>query len=89
MDFSHYQELWVFISENLPNYFRRNDVLRSNILLRYYCGDNVDEMDKVWINKEFGNNRSLIKQECLRLEIRLVSEALQSFYEQLEANIDN
>lgn len=89
MDFSHYQELWVFISENLPNYFRRNDVLRSNILLCYYCGDNVDEMDKVWINKEFGNNRSLIKQECLRLEIRLVSEALQSFYEQLEANIDN
>lgn len=89
MDFSHYQELWVFISENLPNYFRRNDVLRSDILLRYYCGDNVDEMDKVWINKEFGNNRSLIKQECLRLEIRLVSEALQSFYEQLEANIDN
>lgn len=89
MDFSQYQDLWVFISENLPNYYRRNDVLRSNILLRYYCGDNVDEMDKVWINKEFGNNRSLIKQECLRLEIRLVSEALQSFYEQLEANIDN
>lgn len=89
MDFKQYQELWVFISEYLPNYYRRNDVLRSDILMRFYCGENVDESDKVWIMKEFGNNRSLIRQESLKLELKFVSEALHSFYEQLDAYIDN
>ena len=89
MDFKQYQELWVFISEYLPNYYRRNDVLRSDILMRFYCGENVDESDKVWIMKEFGNNRSLIRQESLKLELKFVSEALHYFYEQLDAYIDN
>lgn len=84
MDFKQYQELWAFISEYLPNYYRRNDVLRSDILMRYYCGENVNEMDRDWIKKEFGNDRSLIRQENLRLEIKFVSEALQFFYEQLD-----
>lgn len=87
MDYTKYQELWAFITENLPNYYRRNDVLRSDILFRCCCGEKVDETDMIWIKKEFGNDLSLIKEESLRLEIKLVTEAIQSFYEQL--NITN
>ena len=57
--------------------------------MRFYCGEDVDETDKDWIKKEFGNNRSIIRQENLKLEIKFVSEALLSFYEQLDAYIEN
>lgn len=35
MNYQSYSDLWGFIEEYLPNYYKRNDVLRSDILFRY------------------------------------------------------
>lgn len=52
MDYTKYQELWAFLTENLPNYYRRNDVLRSDILFRCCCDEKVDETDMIWITTD-------------------------------------
>jgi len=75
-----YSIIWNFIEEYLPNYYSRDDVLRSDILFRYIDSDDVCITDKEWILSEFGDNRDAIKQECLRLDKQFLSEALDNFY---------
>lgn len=78
-----YSELWSFIGEYLPNYYTRNDVLRSGVLFRFLEGDEIDESDRKWIDEEFGGDVSLVKQECQRLDKQFFAESLQAFYEQI------
>lgn len=77
-----YPNLWQFIEEYLPNYCSRDDVLESDILFRYVEGDEVETQDKEWIIAEFGDNKDAIKEECLRFEKKILSEAIDNFYEQ-------
>jgi hypothetical protein len=78
-----YSELWSFIGEYLPNYYSRNDVLKSGVLFRFLEGDEIDESDRKWIEEEFGGDITLVKQECQRLDKQFFAESLQVFYEQI------
>ena len=83
MNYQSYSDLWGFIEEYLPNYYSRNDVLRSDILFRCINGESVDESDMQWIQEEFGSDKDAIKNESLRLEKEFLNEAMDSFYKQL------
>ncbi|MBR6848475.1 MAG: hypothetical protein IKM74_10150 [Bacteroidales bacterium] len=78
-----YSELWSFIGEYLPNYYSRNDVLRSGVLFRFLEGDEIAESDRKWIDEEFGGDLMRVKQECLRLDKQFFVESLQAFYDQM------
>ena len=82
MNNNEYSNLWHFIETYLPNYSSRDDVLRSDILYRYLTNDDVDEEDKKWIAKEFKNDFNAIKQECIRLDLKFLSESLETYYSQ-------
>ncbi|MBO7469630.1 MAG: 6-phospho-beta-glucosidase [Bacteroidales bacterium] len=83
MNYQSYSDLWGFIEEYLPNYYKRNDVLRSDILFRYINDEYVDDSDMQWIREEFGSDKEAIKKESLRLEKGFINEAMDCFYEQL------
>ncbi|MGN0028674.1 MAG: hypothetical protein ACI35Q_02960 [Marinilabiliaceae bacterium] len=79
--FDAYRNHWSFIEKYLPNYDRRDDVLMSDILLRFLTGDYVAEYDLLWIEDCFHSDRSLVKEELVRLETKFAEEALANFYE--------
>lgn len=83
MNYQSYSDLWGFIEEYLPNYYKRDDVLRSDILFRYINDEYVDDSDLQWIREEFESDKEAIKKESLRLEKGFLNEAMDSFYEKL------
>lgn len=83
MNYTSYSDLWSFIGDYLPNYYSRDDVLRSDILFRYINNEDVSESDAEWIRKEFGTDLNAIKQESIKLEKKFVCESLNKFYDQL------
>lgn len=72
-----YNSVWSFIEKHLPNYYQRDDVLKSDILFRFINGDDVDDEDKVWIRQDYNNDINLITQDCILLEYRLFQESLE------------
>lgn len=83
MDKSLYSNLWDFIEMYLPNYYTRDEVLRSDILYRFLDNEDVNDEDKKWIYEDFNNNIVAIKQECKDLEMQFLSESLENYYSQL------
>ena len=83
MNNNAYTNIWRFIETYLPNYSSRDDVLTNDILYRYLDNDTVHEDDKKWISQEFKNDINAIKQECIRLELKLLSESITTYYNQL------
>ena len=75
-----YYDSWHFIEDYLPNYSSRDDVLRDDILLRYYEDDDVCEEDIKWIQEEYQSDKHLLKEELVRLESRFMLESLQAYY---------
>lgn len=53
----------------------------SDILLRFLTGDEVEENDLQWIEDCFHSDRSLVKEELVRLETKFTEEALANFFE--------
>lgn len=86
MSNNKYSELWSFISEYLPNYYSREDVLNSGVLFRFLEGDEISENDLEWIKEEYGGNVQRVRQECQRLDTLFFAESLQAFYDQLLRN---
>jgi len=79
---SYADGFWRFIEEYLPNYYSRDDVLRSDILLRFVDDEEVYEKDLVWIAEEFNSDKKLVKEEVIYLETKFAEEALTAYYEQ-------
>ena len=68
---------WDVVSDNLPNYHRRDDVLESDILTRYLDGDEVNDDDLGWIANSFSGDGEVLL--CLQeLDTKLYSEALEA-----------
>lgn len=80
MQQEEYSNLWNFICANLPNYYRRDDVLRSDILRRYIDDEYVAESDLQWIDEYYGSDRNPVTKALLELEKGFVSEALENYY---------
>lgn len=75
--------LWRFFEKYLPNYYSRDDVLLDDILFKYIDGDEVCEEDMKWIEVEFNSDKTLVKEELVRLETKFATEALRSYYDSL------
>ncbi len=80
MQQEEYSNLWNFICAYLPNYCRRDDVLRSDILRRYIDDEYVAESDLQWIDEYYGSDRNTVTKALLELEKGFVSEALENYY---------
>lgn len=75
-----YSTLWNFICAYLPNYYSRDDVLRSDILRRYIDDEYVAESDLQWIDEYYGSDRNTVTKALLESEKGFVSEALENYY---------
>lgn len=80
MQQQEYSNLWNFICAYLPNYYSRDDVLRSDILRRYIDDEYVAESDLQWIDEYYGSDRNTVTKALLELEKGFVSEALENYY---------
>lgn len=69
---------WNLIMNYLPNYCRRDDVLKSNILTRYISGYQVFDYDIKFFNFKDRDLKS-IQQELFELDSQLFAEAYQNF----------
>lgn len=78
--------MWLFVENYLPNYYSRDDVLIDDILYRYITGDEVCDEDMQWIQTEFNGDKSLMREELIKLEMGFVDESLHAYYEQLFAS---
>ena len=76
--------LWQFIEEFLPDYYHRDDVLRSDILCRYIDNEEVDECDLQWIYHEFGSDKRKVQDALKHLDMELAYEALINWLEDHE-----
>mgnify|MGYP007070248535 FL=1 len=74
--------MWKFVEDYLPNYSSRDDVLHDDILYRYIDGDDVCQDDMSWIMSEFNGDKTLIKEEIVRLEKGFIEESLNAYYGQ-------
>ena len=75
-----YNKIWCFFEDNLPNYYGRDDVLRNDILYRFYEGEQVCDDDLQWIEEEFHGDKQLIAEELKRMETVFFTEALDAYY---------
>ena len=73
--------LELFIEKFLPDYYHRDDVLRSDILCRYLDNEDVDESDLQLIYREFGSDKAKVQDALERLDMELAHEALLNWLE--------
>jgi len=68
---------WSFIENHLPDYSSRDDVLHSDILIRYLDGEEVSESDLDWI-AQLGT-RAEVVVELIKIDSHLLEEALEAY----------
>jgi len=68
---------WPFIEQYLPDYYRRDDVLHSDILTRYLDGEEVSEEDLPWI-AQLGTRDDVVT-ELIDVDSYLLEEALEAY----------
>ena len=71
---------WSTISEFLPNYYFRDDVLLSDILARYIDDEEIFESDLEMINSVYGGDKQKVKEALFKLDARLIVEAMKELY---------
>lgn len=74
-------EHWPFIERYLPDYYSNEDVLVSDILLRYLTGEEVSKSDQMWIHAEF-NDKAEILAELIKIDTALFSRSLSAYYQE-------
>lgn len=73
-------DLWNFISDNLPNYYQRDDVLYNDIITRYVNNEELDDDDLQKAKEAFPiieNARKWLEED----EKRLFLEAIENAYD--------
>ena len=76
-----YNDYWRLLETHLPNYFKRDDVLLSDILYRYITNDEVSVEDLDYIEQNFTCKDEVIA-ECIHLEEKFFEEAISNYYSQ-------
>lgn len=80
-------EYWDFVVQYLPDYYRRNDVLKSDIFTRYLDGEEVLQED---IDNFFaGRSLEDIEAEYQENETDLFTEAYENFAQQNHLPLDS
>ncbi len=74
-------DYWQLVCEYLPNYYRRDDVLRSDILTRYINGEEISDDDLRSLPED--------KAEAVRmseeLDLALYNEAVEAYNEKMKS----
>lgn len=73
---------WDFIAAYLPGYESDDRVLLSDILFRFLNNEEVNEKDIAYIKSELKNTDGVIA-ELKRIDLMLLSEAMDSYYEKI------
>lgn len=74
-------EYWLFVCEHLPNYYRRNDVLKSDILTRYTSGEEVSPEDLEWLPKDMDEAERMVEE----LDLALYNESVEAYNEKMKS----
>lgn len=70
---------WRFIEEYLPRYYSREDVLLSDILLRYLENEDITEEDSRIIEECFHADKQKVLLQLTELENKLMTEAMGNY----------
>lgn len=71
---------WAFISENLPGYSWRDDVLMSNILVKFLDDGDLAPEDAEMIREEFQDSKQKVAEYLRELDKALMAEAMESYF---------
>ncbi len=74
--------LWDFISNYLPNYYHRDDILHYDIYSRYVDNEEVCESDLEWIYSDFGSDKKKVQEVIHQMEMEFAFEALNNWLEE-------
>lgn len=74
-------DYWWFVCEHLPDYSRRDDVLRSDILTRYTSGEEVSEDDLRWLPEDMAEANRMSEE----LDLALYNEAVEAYNDKMES----
>lgn len=69
------KDYWDVVGKYLPNYYRSNAVLHSDILTRYVEGEEVNEEDLEWLPSDKDEARKQLEE----LDLRLYNEAVEEW----------
>lgn len=74
-------DYWNLVCEHLPNYYRRDDVLKSDILIRYVTGEEVSEEDLDWLPEDKDEADRMHEE----LDLQLYNEAVEAYNEKMKS----
>lgn len=74
-------DYWNLVCEHLPNYYRRDDVLKSAILIRYVTGEEVSEEDLDWLPEDKDEADRMHEE----LDLQLYNEAVEAYNEKMKS----
>jgi len=88
MNHDSYSDFWGFISEYLPNYSSRDDVLKSDILRRFLDEQDLSYNDFLMILGEYKGDKESVKNALIELEVELEKKILVVDYNE-DSNAEN
>lgn len=74
-------DYWNLVCEHLPNYYRRDDVLKSDILIRYVSGEEVSQEDLDWLPEDRDEADRMVEE----LDLQLYNEAVEAYNEKMKS----
>lgn len=73
---------WQFIEDYLPNYYSREDVLWSDILIRFIENEELDDSDLLRIENEIGLSKKVVLREFKKNNKKLLLEAFDEYFKE-------
>lgn len=74
-------DYWDFVCDHLPDYYRRDDVLESNTLIKYISGGEVEPEDLEWLPEDEEAANAMMRN----LDLALYNEAVDAYNEKMKS----
>lgn len=74
-------DYWMFVGEHLPNFYRRDDVLLSDILTRYINGEEISDDDL----RSLPEDKAEAGRMSEELDLALYNEAVEAYNEKMKS----
>lgn len=74
-------DYWDLVTDFLPDYYKRGDVLESNTLIKYVSGEEVEPEDLEWLPEDKEAANAMMQ----KLDLDLYNEAVDAYNEKMKS----